>query len=72
MPNRDPFPNAGDPLVPAPGTRSEYTEVEDHYQVSLRTEPTFYDIATWSLLIIGLVELAVRLVLPRRGPHLLG
>ncbi len=42
--------------MPAPGTRSEYTEVEDHYQVYLRTEPTFIDIATWSLPIIGLVD----------------
>jgi len=56
MPVRDPFPNAGDPLVPAPGTRSEYTEVADHYQVFLRTEPTFIDIATWSLPITGLVD----------------
>ena len=56
MPKRDPFPNAADPLVPAPGTRSEYTEVEDHYQVFLRTEPTFIDIATWSLPITGLVD----------------
>ena len=55
IPVRDPFPNAGDPLVPAPGTRSEYTEVEDHYQVFLRTEPTFIDIATWSLPITGKV-----------------
>jgi DMSO/TMAO reductase YedYZ molybdopterin-dependent catalytic subunit len=55
IPIRDPFPNAGDPLVPAPGTRSEYTEVEDHYQVFLRTEPTFIDIATWSLPITGKV-----------------
>jgi len=56
MPIRAPFPNASDPLVPAPGTRSEYTEVEDHYQVFLRTKPTFIDIATWSLPITGLVD----------------
>ena len=56
MPIRDPFPNAGDPLVPAPGTRSEYTEVADHYQVYLRTEPTVIDVATWSLPITGLVD----------------
>ena len=55
MPTRAPFPNADDPVVPAPGTRPEYTEVEDHYQVFLRTEPTFIDIATWSLPITGLV-----------------
>jgi len=63
IPTRDPFPNAGDPLVPAPGTRSEYTEVEDHYQVYLRTEPTFIDIATWSLPITGLVDNPVVLTL---------
>ena len=63
MPTRDPFPNADDPLVPAPGTRSEYTEVEDHYQVFLRTEPTFIDIATWSLPITGLVDNSLELTL---------
>ena len=63
MPKRRPFPNAGDPLVPAPGTRSEYTEVADHYQVFLRTEPTFIDIATWSLPITGLVEHSLELTL---------
>ena len=63
IPTRDPFPNAGDPLVPAPGTRSEYTEVEDHYQVYLRTEPTFIAIATWSLPITGLVDNPVVLTL---------
>ena len=56
MPKRPPFPNADDPVVPAPGTRPEYTEVKDHYQVYLRTEPTVIDIATWSLPITGLVD----------------
>ena len=54
--NRPPFPNAGDPVAPAPGTRPEYTEVEDHYQVFIRTEPTVIDIATWTLPITGLVN----------------
>ncbi|MDA1227885.1 MAG: molybdopterin-dependent oxidoreductase, partial [Chloroflexi bacterium] len=44
------------PVIPAPGTRLEYTPVEDHYQVFLRTEPTLIDIATWSLPITGLVD----------------
>ena len=56
MPKRRSFPNDGDPLAPAPGTRSEYTEVEDHYQVYLRTEPTYIELATWSLPITGLVD----------------
>ncbi len=55
MSARPPFPNAEDPVAPAPGTRPEYTEVEDHYKVFLRTEPTVIDIETWSLPITGLV-----------------
>ena len=54
--NRPPFPNAGDPVQPAPGTRPEYTSVEDHYKVFLRNEPTMIDIDTWNLPIIGLVD----------------
>ena len=54
MPRR-PLPNDGDPVTPAPGTRPEYTPVEDHYQVFLRTEPTFIDISNWVLPITGLV-----------------
>ena len=53
---RPPFPNAGDPVAPAPGTRPEYTQVKDHYKVFLRTEPTMIDIDTWSLPITGLVD----------------
>ena len=52
---RRPLPNDGDTLTPAPGTRPEYTPVEDHYQVFLRTEPTFIDISNWVLPIHGLV-----------------
>ena len=55
MPPRRPLPNDGDPVTPAPGTRPEYTPVEDHYQVFLRTEPTFIDISNWVLPIHGAV-----------------
>ena len=55
MPPRRPLPNDGDPVTPAPGTRPEYTPVEDHYQVFLRTEPTFIDISNWVLPIHGMV-----------------
>ena len=51
-----PFPNAGDPLVPAPGTRPEYTGVKDHYKVFIRIEPTVIEGDTWSLPITGLVD----------------
>lgn len=50
------FPNANDPVTPAPGTRLEYTPVKDHYKVFIQTEPSVIDISTWSLPIIGLVD----------------
>ena len=52
---RRPLPNDGDPVPPAPGTRPEYTAVEDHYKVFIRSSPTEIDINTWSLPITGLV-----------------
>ena len=51
-----PFPNLNDPVMPAPGTRPEYTPVKDHYKVFLRTEPTVIDGATWMLPVTGAVE----------------
>ena len=50
------FPNAGDPLMPVPGTRPEYTPLKDHYQVFIRVEPTIIDGATWTLPIFGAVS----------------
>ena len=58
-----PFPNAGDPLMPAPGTRPEYTPLKDHYKVFIRVEPTIIDGATWTLPIMGAVENPVTLTL---------
>ncbi|MEZ4518217.1 MAG: molybdopterin-dependent oxidoreductase [Chloroflexota bacterium] len=49
------FPNANDPVVPAPGTRPEYTPVKDHYKVFLRTEPTVIPEEGYVLPITGLV-----------------
>lgn len=57
------FPNANDPVVPAPGTRPEYTPVKDHYKVFLRLEPTVIDGATWVLPITGLVDNPLMLTL---------
>lgn len=59
-----PTPSAGEVVVvPAPGTRPEYTAVADHYKVFLRTSPTVIDGATWSLPIVGLVDNPVSLTL---------
>ena len=38
--NSPPLPNANDLVKPAPGTRPEYTAVEDHYKVFIRSEPS--------------------------------
>ena len=58
-----PFPNADDPLMPAPGTRPEYTPLKDHYKVFIRVEPTIIDGATWTLPIMGAVENPVTMTL---------
>jgi DMSO/TMAO reductase YedYZ molybdopterin-dependent catalytic subunit len=50
------FPNSGDPVVPVPGTRPEYTPIKDHYKVFLQAEPTTLDGASWVLPITGLVD----------------
>jgi len=55
------FPNENDPVIPAPGTRAEYTPIKDHYKVFIRIEPTVIDGATWSLPISGLVATPVSL-----------
>jgi DMSO/TMAO reductase YedYZ molybdopterin-dependent catalytic subunit len=54
--SNQPFPNSNDPVVPAPGTRPEYTPIKDHYKVFIRSEPTVIDGSTWVLPITGLVD----------------
>ena len=61
--NAPSLPNANDPVKPAPGTRPEYTAVEDHYKVFIRSEPTYIDGATWVLPIIGMVDNPLALTL---------
>jgi len=56
-----PFPNAGDPVMPAPGTRPEYTPLKDHYSVFIRTKPEVVDGESWRLEVTGLVERPLRL-----------
>ncbi|HEX6198754.1 MAG TPA: molybdopterin-dependent oxidoreductase, partial [Thermoanaerobaculia bacterium] len=58
-----PFPNADDPVMPAPGTRPEYTPLKDHYKVFIRTEPEVVDGESWRLEVKGLVERPLRLTL---------
>ncbi len=57
------LPNADDPVQPAPGTRPEYTPVEDHYQVSINLRAPVRDVAAWTLAITGLVDNPLTLTL---------
>jgi DMSO/TMAO reductase YedYZ molybdopterin-dependent catalytic subunit len=43
------LPNAGDPVVPAPGTRPEITPLEDHYRIDINTLPPVIAAETYSL-----------------------
>jgi DMSO/TMAO reductase YedYZ molybdopterin-dependent catalytic subunit len=58
-----PLPNAGADLKPAPGTRPEYTPLEDHYRIDITTIPPAVDGATWRLKVGGLVDRPVELTL---------
>ena len=58
-----PFPNAGSPVKPVPGTRPEYTAVSDHYRVDINFEPPSLSGATWRLPIDGQVSNPLSLTL---------
>ena len=58
-----PFPNAGSPIRPVPGTRPEYTPVAQHYRVDIDLTPPAIDGATWRLRIGGLVAHPLTLTL---------
>ena len=58
-----PFPNAGSPVKPVPGTRPEYTPVAQHYRVDIDLTPPSIDVSSWSLSISGLVASPVKLTI---------
>jgi DMSO/TMAO reductase YedYZ molybdopterin-dependent catalytic subunit len=58
-----PFPNAGSPVKPVPGTRLEYTPVADFYRVDIDLEPPSIDALSWRLKIGGLVDQPLSLTL---------
>ena len=58
-----PFPNAGSPVKPVPGTRPEYTSVAEHYRVDIDLSPPNIDAADWRLRISGLVAGPLELTL---------
>lgn len=59
----DNLPNAGDPVVPAPGTRPEYTPLEDHYRIDINSRSPEIDEASWRLVIDGLVDTPLSLTI---------
>ena len=57
------LPNADAAVQPAPGTRPEYTPLEQHYRIDINTIPPAVDASQWSLKIGGLVEQPLSLTL---------
>lgn len=57
------FPNSDDPVEPAPGTRPEFTPVEQHYRIDISPAPPTIDGDTWTLSISGLVDNPIELTL---------
>lgn len=57
------LPNSDDALVPAPGTRPEYTPLAEHYRIDINTLPPVVDEETWTLPITGLVDTPLNLTL---------
>lgn len=60
----DALPNAtGDNLQPAPGTRPEYTPLDDHYRIDISSRPPVINSSEWTLDVTGLVDNPVNLSL---------
>ena len=57
------LPNAGVGLVPAPGTRPEYTPLADHYRIDISLIPPRIGEEGWVLPITGLVDTPLMLSL---------
>lgn len=57
------LPNAGASVQPAPGTRPEFTPLEDHYRIDINTFPPAVDEKGWKLKIGGLLERPLELTL---------
>lgn len=57
----DDLPNAGVGVQPVPGTRPEYTPLEDHYRIDINVRPPEIDGDAWRLRIGGLVDTPLEL-----------
>ncbi len=52
-----------DSLQPAPGTRPEYTPLDEHYRIDISSRPPVINSSEWTLDVTGLVENPVNLTL---------
>jgi DMSO/TMAO reductase YedYZ molybdopterin-dependent catalytic subunit len=50
------LPNAASPVTPVPGTRAEFTRLEDHYRIDTDTRAPQLDADFWRLAVGGLVD----------------
>src|SRR5690606_7107298 len=57
------LPNAEAELEPAPGTRPEYTPIEEHYRIDINARPPRVEGSTWALAITGMVDNPLELTL---------
>ena len=57
------LPNAASAVQPAPGTRPEFTSLENHYRIDINAIPPKVDEQRWRLKITGLVEQPLSLTL---------
>lgn len=58
-----PLPNANAAVQPAPGTRPDFTPLEQHYRIDINTIPPGVDEHQWRLQVSGLVEKPLKLTL---------
>ena len=63
------LPNADATVQPAPGTRPEFTPLEQHYRIDINTIPPRIDEHQWRLKIEGLVEKPLALTLDELRNH---
>ena len=59
----NPLPNAGAAVQPAPGTRPEFTPLDDHYRIDITLFPPVIKEEEWALEVRGLVDRPTRLTL---------
>lgn len=57
------LPNINDDMTPAPGTRPEYTPLDEHYRIDISARPPVLDSNEWRLEVSGLVDNPVNLSL---------